>query len=129
MIAAAGAGPLPIPQRELTTESLSEAIRYCLSNEAASAAALIAQKMQSEVGVEAAVRSFHRNLPLKNIPCDVMIHLPATFCFSKGKDDIKLSSLAAEAVLSESFKDAKHLKLYVLRIPSPNSIRHLIRKY
>lgn len=118
MIAAAGAGPLPIPQRELTTESLSEAIRYCLSNEAASAAALIAQKMQSEVGVEAAVRSFHRNLPLKNLPCDVMPHLPATFCFSKGKDEIKLSSLAAEAVLSELSKDAKHLKLYVLRSPS-----------
>jgi hypothetical protein len=99
MVAAAGAGPMPITQQELTTESLSEAISYCLSHKAARAAAVIAQKMQSEVGVEAAARSFHRNLLIKIMPCDILPHLPAAFCFNKEKDKIKLSSLAAEVVI------------------------------
>jgi hypothetical protein len=111
MVAAAGAGPEPISQRDLTAESLSTAIRYCLSHEAARAAAVIAQKMQSEVGVQAAARSFHQNLPLKNMSCDVLPHLPAAFCFNKGKDKIKLSSLVTEAVIGKASKDAKYLKL------------------
>jgi hypothetical protein len=111
MVAAVGAGPMPIPQQELTTESLSEAISYCLSNEAARAAAGIAQKMQSEVGVEAAARSFHRNLPIKSMACEVIPHLPAAFCFNKGKDKIKLSALVTEVVFSKAAKDVKYLRL------------------
>jgi hypothetical protein len=111
MCAAAGAGPVPIPQKELTTEALSQAIRYCLSEEAARAAAAIAQKMQAENGVEAAARSFHRNLPTKQMTCDLITHLPASFRFKKGKDVVKLSSLAAELLLGESSKDTKHLEL------------------
>ncbi|KAH7138489.1 hypothetical protein B0J11DRAFT_16631 [Dendryphion nanum] len=112
MVAAAGAGPMPIPQRELNTEILSQAINYCLSNEAVVAAAGIARKMQSEVGVETAARSFHRNLPITNMLCDVNPNLPAAFCFSKGKDKIKLSALAAEVVLARNPTDAKHLTLF-----------------
>jgi hypothetical protein len=113
MVAAAGAGPLPIPQQEFTTESLSAAIRYCLSPEASRAAAVIAQRMQFEVGVEAAVRSFHRNLPVKRMSCDILPHLPAAFCFDKGKAKIKLSSLATEVLICKAPKDARYFKLYV----------------
>jgi hypothetical protein len=112
MVAAAGAGPMPIPQRELTTQSLCAAISYCLSAEATRAAAIIAQKMRSEVGVEEAARSFHRNLPIKNMPCEVIPHLPAGFYFNKGKDRIRLSSLVTEVVFSRASKNAKYLKLY-----------------
>jgi hypothetical protein len=111
MVAAAGAGPMPIPQRDITAESLSQAIRFCLSPEAASAAAVIAQKMQSERGVEAAVMSFHRNLPFRDMSCDVLPHLPATFCFDKKGHRMKLSSLATEVMTLRFSKDAKHLKL------------------
>lgn len=111
MVAVAGAGPAPIPQREFTTQSLSEAVKYCLSSEAARAAAVIAQKMQSEVGVETAAKSFHRNLPVDLMRCEVLPHLPAAFCFNKGKDKIRLSSLATEVVFSKAPKDAKHLRL------------------
>ncbi|RKK60349.1 Sterol 3-beta-glucosyltransferase UGT80B1 [Fusarium oxysporum] len=52
MVANAGAGPTPIPHAELTPDNLSEAIRYCLSQEAAAAAASIAAKMASEVAAE-----------------------------------------------------------------------------
>jgi hypothetical protein len=118
MVAAAGAGPAPIPQREITTETLSQAINYCLSPEAVTAAAAIAQKMQGETGVEAAARSFHRNLPVKNMSCDVLPHLPATFRFSKGKDKKKLSSVVAEILVDQAPKDVKHLKLYVHTHPA-----------
>jgi hypothetical protein len=112
MVAAAGAGPMPIPQRDITAESLSQAIRFCLSPEAASAAAVIAQKMQSERGVEAAVMSFHRNLPIRDMSCDVLPHLPATFGFYKKGQKWKLSSLATEVMARKLPKDAKNLKLY-----------------
>lgn len=102
---------MPIPQKELTTETLSQAIRYCLSGEAARAAAAIAQKMQAEVGVEAAAKSFHRNLPTKQMTCDLITHLPASFRFKKGKDIVRLSSLAVELLLGDSSKDAKHFEL------------------
>ena len=113
MVAAAGAGPMPIPQRDFTTESLSEAVSYCLSHEAARAAAVIAQKMLSEEGVEAAVRSFHKNLPIRSMSCDVLPRLPAAFCFNNRKGKIKLSSLATEIVIRKAPKDGRHFKLYV----------------
>ena len=116
MVAAAGAGPMPIPQRGLTAESLSEAVKFCLSNEAARAAAAIADQMQFEIGVEAAVKSFHRNLPIRNMPCDLVPHLPAAFCYHKGKQTIKLSSFATEIVSLKIQKDVKYMKLYVLQL-------------
>lgn len=104
---------MPIPQKQLTTENLSQAIRFCLSDEAAQAAAAIAQKMEAEVGVRAAAMSFHKNLPIEKMQCDLMPHLPASFCFKKGKDNIKLSSLAAEVVFANTPKEAKNLELQV----------------
>ncbi|KAG4286449.1 hypothetical protein FPRO06_07709 [Fusarium proliferatum] len=72
MVANAGAGPAPIPHTELTVDKLAVAIRYCLSPQAATAAATVADKMPSEVGVRAAVQSFHKCLPLERIRCDVI---------------------------------------------------------
>ncbi|KAH6612052.1 sterol glucosyltransferase [Boeremia exigua] len=112
MCATAGAGPMPIPQKELTTETLSQAITFCLSKEAAAAAAVIAGKMQAEVGVEAAARSFHQNLPIKRMACELIPHLPATFRYKKRKTDIKLSSLAAGLILQNAPGELKYLELY-----------------
>lgn len=112
MVAAAGAGPMPIPQKELSTESLFQAIKFCLSNGAAVAAAGIAEKMASEAGVTEAVRSFHRNLPIQKMACDLIPHLAATFQLNKGKPKTKLSSLAAGMIMANQPRGAKSLKLY-----------------
>lgn len=115
MVAAAGAGPKPIPQQQLTVETLSEAITYCLSPEASRAAEEIASKIQSETGVEAAAKSFHKNLPTtKDMACDIIPHLPAAFMFEKGNRKVKMSSLAAEIMLENAPKEAKSLVLYDL---------------
>ncbi|SCV51610.1 probable sterol glucosyltransferase [Fusarium fujikuroi] len=112
MVANAGAGPTPIPHTELTVDKLAAAIRYCLSPQAATAAATIADKMSSEVGVRAAVQSFHKCLPLERIRCDVIPSEPAVWSYSKLKTPIKLSKVAAEILISTSSIDSKHLKLY-----------------
>ncbi|KAJ3762567.1 hypothetical protein EV360DRAFT_35441, partial [Lentinula raphanica] len=49
MIHRAGAGPEPIPHRTLTTENLTEAIRFAVSPEAKAAARKLADKIQAEV--------------------------------------------------------------------------------
>ncbi|RKL23387.1 Sterol 3-beta-glucosyltransferase UGT80B1 [Fusarium oxysporum] len=112
MVANAGAGPAPIPHRELTVDNFAAAIRYCLSPQAASAAAIIADKMSSEVGVRAAVQSFHKGLPLERIRCDVIPSEPAVWSYSKSKNPIKLSKMAAEILISTNSIDSKHLKPY-----------------
>jgi hypothetical protein len=110
MVANAGAGPSPIPHAALTVNNLSEAIRYCLSQKAATAAATIADKMASEAGVGAAVQAFHKQLPLERIPCDLITNEPAVWLYSKSKHPMKLSKLAAEFLISNKSIDAKHLK-------------------
>ena len=110
MIAASGAGPVPIPQKQLTSNNLAEAIRYCLSHQASQAAHDISGKMKTESGVEAAVASFHRNLPLERMSCDIFLDQPAVWKYTKGKQRIKLSKLAAESVVSTMAIDKKHLK-------------------
>jgi hypothetical protein len=113
MVAKAGAGPSPIPHSQLTAENLSEAIRYCLSEEASQAAMAISVKMECEEGVRAAVQSFHRQLPLERMRCDLVPKEPAVWQYDKSKHLIKLSKVAAEMLLSEKLIEAKHLKLYV----------------
>ncbi|RSL41506.1 hypothetical protein CEP53_012720 [Fusarium sp. AF-6] len=112
MVANAGAGPNPIPHAELTVNNLSEAIVYCLSHQASTAAESIAARMASEVGVRAAVQSFHRHLPREQIPCDLISSEPAVWLYTHSKRPIKLSKVAADILLSHKSIDSKHLKLH-----------------
>ncbi|KAM6507175.1 hypothetical protein FALCPG4_018557 [Fusarium falciforme] len=68
--------------------------------------------MASKVGVRAAMQSFHRQLPLERIPCDLIPSEPAAWLYSKSKRPIKLSKVAAEIILSNKSTEPKHLKLY-----------------
>lgn len=104
MVAAAGAGPRPINHQALNDDNLAEAIQFCLSSEALKAASEIAQKMKTENGIMEAVDSFHRNLPISDLSCDLTPRQPAVWLFKKGKEQIKLSDKAA-------FILAKHKKI------------------
>lgn len=55
MVAAAGAGP-----------------RMCLAPETANAAKSIAARMRHENGVKEAAQSFHCNLPIETMKCDIL---------------------------------------------------------
>ncbi|KAI6778752.1 uncharacterized protein J7T54_005855 [Emericellopsis cladophorae] len=115
MVAAAGAGPSPIPQKSLDVSQLVEAIQYCLTKQAASAAERIAVQMQSESGVQQAVKSFHSNLPRDLLECDVIKGQPAAWTYSRKRTNLKLSKAAAEVLLSHLKVDKKGLELHESR--------------
>ncbi|GAB1310098.1 Sterol 3-beta-glucosyltransferase [Madurella fahalii] len=113
MVAAAGAGPSPIPQKQLNAKNLAEAIRFCLTPEASNAARRMAAEMQSEGGVRRAVASFHANLPLEKMRCDILPNLAAAWSVkTKGSKTVKLSKEAAEVLVAELKVNADDLKRY-----------------
>ncbi|OCL10385.1 glycosyltransferase family 1 protein [Glonium stellatum] len=112
MIHAAGAGPKPIPFKFLSSQNLAEAISYCLTPEAQISAQDIASKMKTESGVEAAAQSFHANLPLELLQCDILPDRPAVWAYKKGNRPVKLSKLAAEILIEYMEVNEKSLKLY-----------------
>lgn len=118
MVAAAGAGPTPIPQQSLTVDNLEAAINLCLSAEAQTAAQGIAAKMRSESGVRAAVASFRANLPERTLECDIVKGEPAVWKYRKGGSSIRLSKVAAEILASHLKINHKKLKMYV-RLEDP----------
>jgi hypothetical protein len=102
MVAAAGAGPTPIPYKSLTAGSLSEAISFCLTPGAENAANVISTKMKTESGVKTAVQSFHANLPKADMQCDILPDQTAAWTY-RGQRSIKMSKMAA-GILTENKK-------------------------
>ncbi|KAI0537387.1 putative sterol glucosyltransferase [Xylaria digitata] len=110
-VAASGAGPKPIPQQSLTVDNLVEAIRLCLKPETREAAQRIAAKMKAESGVKTAVASFHANLPVRGLQCDVLKGQTAVWTYRGKGGQIKLSKVAAEILTSHLKIDYKRLKM------------------
>ncbi|KAI1371563.1 glycosyltransferase family 1 protein [Hypoxylon crocopeplum] len=115
MVASAGAGPRPIPQRLLTHENLANAIRFCLTQEALAAAKTLSDKMRSESGVKKAVDQFHANLPVNELQCDIIKDRAAAWAYRKGKVQLKLSKLAAEILVDNLKIHPGRLERYVPR--------------
>ncbi|KAH6879854.1 hypothetical protein B0T10DRAFT_540540 [Thelonectria olida] len=111
MVADSGAGPRPIPHRQLTSENLTAAIKYCLSQQAVAAAQGIAVQMEAEEGVKAAVDSWWKQLPLQRMQCDLIPSQPAAWTYNKSKKPMKLSKAAAEILLSHDAVQMKHLSM------------------
>jgi hypothetical protein len=112
MVANAGAGPTPVRFKQLSAQKLADGIAYCLTPQAKSAAQLIAEKMKSERGVEAAAQSWLRQLPAtQRLRCDLLPSQPAAWVYKKGKKPVKLSKMAAEELVSRKAVNPKHLEL------------------
>lgn len=111
MVAAAGAGPEPIPQKSLTVENLAEAINFCLTPSAAESAQAIAAKMRCDSGVRAAVASFHKHLPRDELECDIIKGQPAVWICSKKRRRLRLSKAAAEILSSHLKVDVGSLEM------------------
>lgn len=110
IVASAGVGPNPIPQKSLTAENLADAISFCLTPSAATAAQYLARKMDRESGVRAAVDSFHAHLPRNEMQCDILPDQPAVWRIKRGKTTVRLSKLAACALVREGRLQRKHLQ-------------------
>ena len=120
-IAAAGAGPTPIPYKKLTASNLADAIKVCLSQEALTAVQRIAERMSTEHGVQGAVTSFHRNLPQDDVRCDIIPTLPAVYEYAKRNRHLKLCGPAAHTLIRSGKIKQGDLTLYE---PKPISIEN-----
>lgn len=97
IVAMAGAGPTPVPHKQLTVEKLTDAIRTALEPSIKERAQEIAAKMQKESGVADGVRSFHRHLDLKHLRCAICPDRPAVW---KVKENaVGLSAFAATVLV------------------------------
>ncbi|TEY66031.1 hypothetical protein BOTCAL_0134g00020 [Botryotinia calthae] len=121
MIAAAGAGPLPLHYKSLNHDNLTQAIQYCLTPAVMSAAAEISERMRQESGVQRAVQSFHTNLPVDALRCDILPNQAAQEQ-EGSKKATKLSDQAAFILVEHKKIDPKLLKLYQ---PKPVSIENV----
>ena len=71
-----GVGPKPIPQKKLTVERLTTAIRRAVEDETMrQRAAVLGQKIRSEDGVARAVKAFHHNLSPRSTSVSVSVAL------------------------------------------------------
>ncbi|KAI0378519.1 glycosyltransferase family 1 protein [Hypomontagnella monticulosa] len=122
MVASAGAGPRPIPQRLLTHENLADAIRFCLTDEALTAAKALSDKMRTECGVRNAADQFHAHLPVELLQCDIVKDRAAAWVYRKGKVQLKLSKVAAEILVENLRISPDRLERY---IPRPTVIENI----
>lgn len=99
MVAAAGAGPVPVPYSELTSRRLAEAISCALSEDVKNAASEISAKIRAESGVQSAVKHFHSNLPLASLRCELFPELPARWSYKAHHRSVLLSK-RAECILA-----------------------------
>ncbi|KFY22704.1 hypothetical protein V493_06383 [Pseudogymnoascus sp. VKM F-4281 (FW-2241)] len=112
MVASAGVGPEPTTFKSLTAENLSQAIKFCLSKNAVDGAKQVSIRMYNESGVKTAVDSFHRNLPIEDLSCDLLPQYPAVWQTKVANKPLKLSNIAAEILIAEHLLFAKNLKMY-----------------
>ncbi|KAI1144423.1 glycosyltransferase family 1 protein [Hypoxylon sp. FL0543] len=113
MVGNAGAGPMPVPYKKLTAESLADGIKYCMTDEALKAAQKIARDIELEGdGAKNAVRAFHRNLPLSgehSMRCSMLDDRIAVWRVKQ--TSLKLSALAADIAVSSGFISWRRLRL------------------
>ncbi|KAI0901577.1 glycosyltransferase family 1 protein [Annulohypoxylon nitens] len=113
MVGNAGAGPAPVPYKKLTSERLSDGIRFCMTNEALEAAQKISRSIELEGdGAKNAVRAFHQNLTLSgegSMRCSILDDHVAVWKVKH--TEIKLSALAADIVVSHGLISWRKLRL------------------
>lgn len=111
MIARAGAGPQPIPHKELTADKLASAIREALQPLTASRAAELGSKIKQEDGPANGITNFHGMLPMERMRCVIAAEKVAVWRLSK--TETKLSAMVAFLLIEEGLIDADMLKLWV----------------
>lgn len=105
----AGAGPEPIPYKQLTAENLAAAIVEALKPEILERATELGQKISVEKGTEVGAKSYHDHLGIDKLRCSLA---PSRIAVWQVKDaDIQLSALAATVLANEGLLDFADLRL------------------
>lgn len=109
MIARAGAGPSPIPYKDLTVDKLASAIEECLKPETQERAEELGAKMREEKGADVAGKSFHEFLNTPALRCTLAPSRVAVWRVRRTQT--RLSALAAAVLVKEGFIKYSDLKL------------------
>ncbi|PQE18815.1 glycosyltransferase family 28 domain-containing protein [Rutstroemia sp. NJR-2017a WRK4] len=110
MIARAGAGPPPIPYKQLTADKLAAAITEALKPETLSKAQELGERIKEEKGTECGAKSFHDHLDFDNMRCSLAPSRVAVWRIKRTQT--KLSALAANVLASENLISFADLKMY-----------------
>ena len=108
MVAKAGAGPQPIPYKQLTADGLAKAILEALKPTALQKAQALGAKITSEAGSEAGAVSFHRRLDVDNLRCALAPSRVAVWRVKR--TSIRLSAFAATVLINDGLLNLNNLK-------------------
>ncbi len=132
MVARAGAGPDPIPHRQLTADKLAHAIEFCLKPESLERAKILASKIATERGSDtgksltshsqhllidqlttsspSGALSFHQCLDIDRLRCLLAPSRPATWRIKR--THVRLSAFGACTLANANLLEFSDLKLY-----------------
>ncbi|KAL2844170.1 hypothetical protein BJY01DRAFT_215226 [Aspergillus pseudoustus] len=118
IVARAGAGPEPVPYKQLTSEKLADAIRFALRESTLEKAEELGVQMREEEGARNTVCSFYRHLDVAALRCELCPGRPAVWWVKgqhsrnpKGKG-VKLSAFAATVLVETGLLKPHDLVLY-----------------
>ncbi|KAK4464145.1 sterol 3-beta-glucosyltransferase [Cladorrhinum samala] len=110
MIARAGAGPAPIPQKTLTSENLAAAIQEALKPETQARARELGEKIREEKGADEGGKCFHQFLDMDKLRCSFLSGRVAIWRLKRTQ--VRLSALAAAVLVKEGLLKYSDLKPY-----------------
>lgn len=110
MIARAGAGPEPIPHKQLTADKLADAINFCLRPESLNLAKELADKIAAERGSDVGAQSFHQFLEPDRLRCALAPSRVAAWRVRRTQ--VRLSTFAACTLAKADLLDFHDLKLF-----------------
>ncbi|TVY94242.1 Sterol 3-beta-glucosyltransferase [Lachnellula willkommii] len=110
MVARAGAGPLPIPYKQLTADKLAAALSEALKPETLAKAKELGARIKEEKGNEIGAKSFHDMLGVDNLRCCLAPNRTAVWRIKRTQT--RLSAFAANILANEGLLDFADLKLY-----------------
>jgi sterol 3beta-glucosyltransferase len=109
MIAKAGAGPKPIPFKQMTPESLAASITFALRDEVGVAVKELAARISEEDGAAGAVHDFEQALDLDAMRCHMCPERLAVW--KDKKTGAHLSGLAASVLAQQNLTHTRDLRL------------------
>ncbi|KAL8952864.1 MAG: hypothetical protein Q9222_001256 [Ikaeria aurantiellina] len=110
MVAKAGAGPWPIPYKQLTADKLAAAIQDALEPQALQRARELGLSIGKESGTDVGARDFQAKLDIDSLRCSVAPDRVAVWRVKR--TNIRLSTFAATVLANEGLLDFSDLKLY-----------------
>ncbi|CAF1083866.1 unnamed protein product [Didymodactylos carnosus] len=126
MVAKCGAGPKPLPGKNLDINNLFEAFKFALTPEVRAAAEKLEDGIKKEDGVEAAVRAFHTALPLHHMLSDLESTYPARYYLPEY--DLKISLPVAEVLIAGEAIIESELKSYHTKVWEFQHDHNILRK-